>query len=87
MGFKVGQKVVCIDGVNRITTSGPDKGREGFGPKPHQIVKVSLINDEGFIGFDEYGNQELFDPAFFRPLDYDFVEEVIKQVTPKKQEA
>lgn len=88
MAFKVGQKVVCIR-ENWETVAGPHKGRSGFGPKKHDIVEISgLHNYKGdvYLIFIEYGDKDAFTPKNFRPLDYDFVEEVIKQVKPQEVE-
>ncbi len=78
--FKVGQRLVCIKAKN---------WRVGFGPKKDEIVTCDGDNNEftGNIGFYEYPESR-YDPKYFEPvkLDYDFVEEAIKQVKPEKIE-
>ena len=89
--FKVGQAVVCI---NAESANAP-------GPDYHYIPGELVLKQDGIyvVGEIEYeGDRELlsfredptytfFDSYDFRPLtpDYEFVEEVIRQVSPKEK--
>lgn len=82
--FKVGQKVVYI-------------GKNPPNPniKPPQYNEVVTISSESIIrkgnySLSEYplaksGLPQFFPKRVLRPLDYNFVEEVIKQVEPKEE--
>lgn len=83
MAFKVGQKVVCINGVDELI--------EG------EIYTVEGLNFDGFTNglylFElnvphpsPFIKKWRYVESRFRSIDYDFVEEVIKQVTPKEVE-
>ena len=81
MSFKVGEKVVCIEDdslcVNDFTIM----------PSPNvgDIVEIIEISKTGeWLTFIEYDYNFEYDASKFRKLDYDFVEEVIKQVTEKE---
>lgn len=86
--FRVGQRVVCISNM-------ANKPHENSGiveDKAHFLVEVDEIYTIEAIEYDEDGEWLLlvevpgwqFESTEFRPLkmDYDFVEEIIKQVTP-----
>ena len=87
MGFKVGQKVVCIKEDNVCTCCNSLLR----GPKKHDVITIRCFFSDGGVGFEEYDifkhngiSHNLGWPIEnFRPLDYDFVEEVIKQVKPE----
>lgn len=86
MGFKVGQKVVLRE-MGEIDMD--DWG--GFMPKVGEIYIIESFHKfpQGiYLKFKE-SEEDVFHEYYFEPLilDYDFVEEVIKQVTPKEQEA
>ncbi len=84
--FKVGQKVVFIsESIPNFFMSCPAKG---------EIVTIKSFDydfDETSIVLVEYefapsGLPQCYATKRFRPLDYDFVEEVIEQVKPEKIE-
>jgi len=91
--FRVGQKVVCI----KHDPICVHDGKSYPAPKKDEIVTISKIDRRGWLLFQEYS--ELFphpdggltlivhEPCCFRPLelDYDFVGEVLKKVTPKEE--
>ena len=92
--FRVGQKVVCIESPKGILTNGLRKGLiNPVNPIKGEICLIYRIN-EGHLMLEEYkrnifGNLSAYNPKYFKPLelDYKFVEEIIKQVQPIKQEA
>lgn len=66
MNWKIGQKVVCIEGGtwgNRHTLE-----PNGIGPEKNEIVTVSAFDKDGFLHLDEYPPIYAFDPSYFRPL-------------------
>ena len=82
--FRVGQKVVCIVRNSWIN----QKQEYNIGPGKNEIVTIAetvVFENEMFLGFEEYPPSEGYDAKKFRPLDYDFVEEVIAQVQPKEE--
>ncbi len=85
MSFKVGQKVVCLR-----TTKKPVKGYtlkkdeiytcQGYSKHPASKREI-LIKEQPSITSNEYGDMYCCAPEnWFRPLDYDFVEEVISKI-------
>lgn len=79
MGFKVGQKVVCID-------ASPFKGNMCVGNpsqlKENEIYTIDYFTREGTgVVLKEFQSNE-YNINRFRPLelDYSFVEEVIKNI-------
>lgn len=81
MGFKVGQKVVCVQNFTGTCGIPLIKG------EIYTCVKIKDYPEGQSISVDKLGPKWDTWAYRFRPLDYDFVEEVIKQVTPKEQEA
>ncbi len=83
--FRVGQKVVCVNDETIID-------RELLQRKVPYGLNKYVIYTCLWVYVDEDGDEVLFikelNHSFlsirFRPLDYDFVEEVIKQVKPKE---
>lgn len=88
--FKVGQKVVCVNAkeANKIHPSSR-KEWKGTDVLQNEIYKISNINntDGCWLMFEETGEDTEYEHWSFRPLqlDYDFVEEVIKQIEPQTQ--
>lgn len=79
--FSVGQKVVCIadkwlDWYSKKETNGP---KNGDILTVRKVMVVEGLEYLIFTGPDEAG----YVSDKFRPLDYDFVERILKQVTPK----
>lgn len=93
MAFKVGQKVVCVAKVSGIAWCGEFKGQySGNNTVLGEIYTISGFSSIGSVRLFELpvcpdGFPQAFRPSYFKPLDYEFVEEVIKQVTPKEVEA
>jgi hypothetical protein len=83
MNFKVGQKVVCINAAsaNRLA---PGETEEVLGKveqdKDYTIFDLMYINEVLCFSFEEVGDHTYFEHFDFRPLDYDFVEETIKNL-------
>lgn len=78
MGFKIGQKVVCVEpSINLIKD-------EIYTIKGFTIGGIKLKELEPRTSYCQGFWSWRFEPL---ELDYDFVEEVIKQVKPQKQEA
>ena len=74
--FRVGQKVVCV--------------AESFSVKEGEIYTIDFQFEDGGVLLKEVESitwRKSFKPHRFKPLqlDHDFVEEVIKQVTPKEE--
>ena len=80
--FKTGQKVVC-------TYSEWKNHKEptpSFAPKKNEIYNITKINRRLsgiYLILQECSSLYEWSAKYFRPLDYDFVEEVIRQVTEK----
>ncbi len=87
--FEVGQKVVCVQRRGFWYKKRPKWkdflfGRKKVpGPKEHEIVTINAVHVTGYLGFREYAFSGFYDPGAFRPLDYDFVEPVIKMVNER----
>jgi len=84
MSFKIGQKVVYIGGCVRSDMRLPKTGNEVVEISeqcPYRSVSYSL---SGYERSDD-GQPQWFHKDHLRPLDYNFVEEVIKQVQPKEE--
>lgn len=78
--FSVGQKVVCIADKWQSYLTGEDVS----GPRNGDILKIAeIFTHEGvsYLYFD--GLMGGYESTKFRPLDYDFVERILKQVTPE----
>ncbi len=93
--FKVGQEVVCIGTFKREAM---DDALGVVFPEINKTYTIRQLTDGSrglYLMFEEilnpkvntmYGVMEVrFSAKKFRPLDYDFVEEVIKQVEPKEE--
>tara|TARA_R100000781_G_scaffold113591_1_gene82414 strand:+ start:13677 stop:13958 length:282 start_codon:yes stop_codon:yes gene_type:complete len=91
MAFKIGQKVVCVEKLEfyqlefdlgvRYPVVGEIYTIRNF--YKGYLRFVEIVNPK--INYIEGFNEVAFIPDKFRPLDYEFVEEVIKQVKPQKQ--
>ena len=93
--FRIGQRVVCIkhDPINVAD------GKSYPAPQEGEIVTILNFNSKGLLYLKEYSKEFetpwgyydniVFEPWNFKPLelDYNFVEEVIKQVQPQKETA
>lgn len=73
--FKIGQKVVCIDGSWARPASGT---KYGYGPRQHEVCVVDEIVSDGaltgiriakYAALTATGVQVAFDVDFFRPLE------------------
>lgn len=90
MAFKIGQKVVCVYGFEK------EPQYNEILPEINNIYTIRDIEEGDYFRFKEilnksndYGDGKYecaFHCSCFKPLDYDFVEEVIKNVTPKEVE-
>lgn len=80
--FKVGQEVVCIK-------EGKWNNKNNINMPKHPyygcIYTIVLILENGYLTFNEFP-KAAYNYEEFRPLDYAFVEEVIKQVQPETVE-
>jgi hypothetical protein len=78
--FSVGQKVVCIaDKWQSWETR-----QEVSGPKNGDILKIErILVLDGLEYLVFFGDSCGYVSDKFRPLDYDFVEHILKQVTPE----
>lgn len=91
MGFRVGQRVVCINAQSANTPDPRWCVRNLAKVLQDEIYTISNITIDDFgtwFTFDEVAKHTEFESRDFKPLelDHEFVNEVIKQVTPKKQE-
>lgn len=75
--FRVGQKVVCIDD----SSGWASKQKLLTKNETYTIEYVNKVNGDIKV----YGIYGEWNNSRFRPLDYDFVEEVIKQVKPQPE--
>lgn len=79
--FRVGQKVVCVADFTQWESY--IDGSISHGPKKNEILIIDFIeefNGGFYLGFDKYDTKEGYDPDYFRPLDYGFVEEVLEKI-------
>lgn len=85
--FKVGQRVVCIEEDNFC----PYSQCIVPGPLKDEIYIVGWVgfseNDEHSLGFDEFRNDDCWLAEAFRPVDEDFVYEVIAMINAEKESA
>ncbi len=66
MSFKVGDKVICIDGESWIMA---DTGCQIVGPKTDEITTISSIKPEnGYLRFEEYQDIGYYASHHFRKL-------------------
>jgi len=83
MSFKIGQKVVYIGGCSEPMMRCPQIDSEII-----EIFKVDEDSGRHFIlcGYEKAsdGLPQSFWQGHLRALDYNFVEEIIKQVQPKE---
>lgn len=96
MNFKVGDRVVCVNGdksgslQTRCVLIYPKKGHEytirGFHPI-YEGLYLEEVNNSNLSHRTRSGSEPSFKYYRFRKieLDYNFVEEVIKNVTPKEE--
>ena len=89
--FRVGQKVVCINGSGWDQTKGRFWGLwkrkvKVLGPSKGEVCLILDIKPDGYLGIKGYERIGYYQPEGFKPLDYDFVEKVIKNVKPEKVE-
>lgn len=80
--FKIGDKVVCKS-VGKM--SEPLLGPCPVKGSVYEIDHMEIIEGSLYLGFKEFHYNDGFKHTYFEhvKLDYDFVEEVIEQVTPK----
>ena len=92
MNFKIGQRVVCVKPFSGLICNGPNKGKiTGNNPIVGEIYTITKIVKgrnlclQGLL-LDTLNNPQSFIALKFKPLklDYNFVEEVIRQVQPKE---
>lgn len=86
--FRVGQKVVCVKRDSWKTVFGQQNICND--PVFNKIYTVSDLEEfEGntFLSFEELSPYGSWGSKNFKPLqlDHEFVEEIIKQVTPKEE--
>ncbi len=84
--FKVGQKVVCIKEFEGVYEGFPELSMRNKLPVKGCIYTILEICADGYLALVGFSYSGIYDPNKFRPLDYDFVEEVIEQVKPKTHE-
>lgn len=80
MNFKVGEKVVCV--ADAWTAVPRSKNKDSV-PVKHEIVtikEITFYDNVAYLSLCEHP-LDCFEASFFRKLDYDFVEQVIAQVT------
>jgi hypothetical protein len=77
MAFKIGQKVICIKDVEWYSDF---DGLNYDGPKKDEILTIDFFEDPFHLGFNKYSTTEGYYYENFRPLDEDFVEEVLKMI-------
>jgi hypothetical protein len=75
MNFKVGEKVVSLRDWDEGTNN----------PKKNEIVTIQAIEEEdGYLTLAEYlfedGEEQCFNPKYFRKLDYEFAENLLAQI-------
>lgn len=94
--FKTGQRVVCVDAVGANSPSDPESAEVlptmrmvcVIKDEIYTIREIELEDGSEWLTLEEVNHNVCFESHHFRPLqlDYNFVEEVIKQVTPKTVE-
>lgn len=93
MAFKVGQKVVALKSTQKLVkghllVKGEIYTCLGYSKHPASIPKNEILLQEHYHGQPNMVG-ELYccaPDSWFRPLDYDFVEKIIKEVTPNHKE-
>jgi len=72
--FKVGQKVVCINGIWYRN------GEPNHGPKKGDTLEIAAFCscECGYLKFEEWEGETYY-PGSFRPLEEDFAEEVLEK--------
>lgn len=82
ISFKIGDKVVCIKNAIWHNAS----WQVATGPKYNEdlIIDGFLEWNKSFLHFTTWHGIQYFHESNFRKLDFDFVEEVIRQVETKE---
>jgi len=89
--FEVGKKVICVNAESANSdVDGQKPASSGLVFKDGEVYMVEKILDHPEVGVslnltemnEPYSWVEAKD---FRPLDYDFVEKVLKKVRPKEE--
>ncbi len=76
MGFRVGQKVVCI----KFYPWNIDTGQVEVCPAKDDIVTIVAIKSNGWLTFEDYPSYLEYEDYYYRPLDREFVEEVCEMI-------
>lgn len=83
--LKIGQRVVCIDGESwhqKKKFLGIIPWKKNMpGPKTGDILKITGFNPSGYLRFKGWDHIGGYESTYFRPLDEDFAEETLKNIT------
>lgn len=84
--MEIGQKVVCIHKGKWKTMVPPNIIIYGIGPNYNEDCLITGIEKEdGIIFLWLKGYPNLYNSKHFRPLDYDFADDVLSKVKPKEK--